>query len=280
MIANARMYSLVPAAGAAWRHLFAVLSATAGSELTYLEHKPPAPIGELWRRTDLGAVFMCSLPYSRSVPHLPIVAVPVPAPPAFSGQACNCSELVVRADSSFRTLEDTFGHRVALTGMDSQAGCLALLYHLMAKGGRGALYQRVIEPRLTPLGSMTAVVDGLADVAPIDSYAFALAQQYVPEVTSQLRVIERTVPTPMPPIISRQPVAPALQSAFLQADKHRAAASVMGLLQVERFVQPDPEIYDVLKRRFDAAITYWHAQPFAVSVHPAFGELATGPLQN
>ena len=123
MIANARMYSLVPAAGAVWRHLFSVLSASAGSELVYLEHRPPAPVSELWQRSDLGAVFMCSLPYSRSVPRLPIVAAPVPAPAAFSGQACNWSDLVVRTDSPFRTLEDTFGHRLALTGF-TQAGAL------------------------------------------------------------------------------------------------------------------------------------------------------------
>jgi DNA-binding IclR family transcriptional regulator len=51
----------------------------------------------------------------------------------------------------------------------------------------------------------------------------------------------------------------------------------MARLQVAQFVRPDPEAYDLLKRRFDAGITYWRQHPFACSVHPAFAELATGP---
>jgi ABC-type phosphate/phosphonate transport system substrate-binding protein len=278
MISNARMYSLVPAAAEAWRELFTALAAEAGCDLTYLEHKAPAPVGELWGRRDLGAVFMCGLPYARSVPLHPIVAAPVPAPPEFGNQPQYWSELVVRSDSRFRTLEDTFGNRIALTSLDSQAGCLALLHHLMGKGGRGALYQRVIEPRLTPLGAITAVIDGLAEVAPIDSYALTLAKQFIPELTSQLRVVARTQPTPIPPIVSSGPVPPALEAAFLGAHENPSVANLMARLRLHRFVRPDPDSYDVLKRRFDAAMTFWHQQPFAASVHRAFGELATGPL--
>jgi ABC-type phosphate/phosphonate transport system substrate-binding protein len=272
------MYSLAPAAGQAWQRLLFAISEAAGVSLTYVEHQQPAPIGELWRREDLGAVFMCGLPYARSVPRPAIVAAPVPSPPDFQGQPQYWSELVVRADSRFHLIQDTFGHRIALTAMDSQSGCLAALYYLMAAGAKGSLYREVIEPRVTPLGAMTAVVEGLADVAPIDSYAFSLAQQYMPELTSQLRTVARTSPTAIPPIVSSGPVQPSLESAFLEAHKNTSMAPLMADLQLERFVRPDLEAYDVLKRRFDAAITFWRQHPFACSVHPAFAELATGPL--
>jgi ABC-type phosphate/phosphonate transport system substrate-binding protein len=274
------MYSLAPATGQAWQRLLDAISEAAGDPLTYLQHAPPAPIGELWGRQDLGAVFMCGLPYSRSVPRPAIVAAPVPSPPDFQGQPQYWSELVVRADSRFEVIEDTFGHRIALTAMESQSGCLAALYYLMAlaAGGSTALYREVIEPRVTPLGAMTAVIEGLAEVAPIDSYAFSLARQYMPELTSQLRTVARTPPTAIPPIISSRPVQPSLESAFLEAHKNASMAPLMADLQLERFVRPDLEAYDVLKRRFDAASTFWRQHPFASSVHPAFGELATGPL--
>jgi ABC-type phosphate/phosphonate transport system substrate-binding protein len=278
VIANARLYSLVPAAGQAWQGLFEALAKSAGVPLTYLEHRPPAPINDLWGRQDLGAVFMCGLPYARSVPRPAIVAAPVPSPSAFKGQPQYWTDLVVRADSHFKSLEDTFGHRIALTAMDSQSGCLAVLYHLMSAKRNRALYQRVIEPRLTPLGAMTAVVDGLADIAPVDSFAFSLARRYVPELTSQLRAVGRTEPTPIPPIVASGPVEPSLESAFLEAHNDLSMAPLMAHLHVARFVRPDPEAYDVLKRRFDAAITFWRQHPFASSVHPAFAELATGPL--
>jgi ABC-type phosphate/phosphonate transport system substrate-binding protein len=277
------MYSIVPAAGECWRQLLEGISEGAGVPLKYLEHRAPEPISDLWRREDLGAVFMCGLPFARSVPRPPVVAVPVPASPSFEEQPRYWSDLVVRANSHFQSFEDTFGHRVALTTLDSHSGCLALLHHLMeasVTGERGnrALYQRVIEPRLTPLGAMTAVIDGLAEVAPIDSFAFSLAEKYIPDLTAKLRVIGRTQSTPIPPLVSSLPVHPALESAFLEAHTKPSMASLMAKLQISRFVRPDPDGYDVLKRRFDAALTFWHQQPFATSVHPAFAQLATGPL--
>jgi ABC-type phosphate/phosphonate transport system substrate-binding protein len=275
------MYSIVPPVGERWQQLLEGISEGVGVPLKYIEHRAPAPISELWGRQDLGAVFMGSLPFARSMPYPPVVAAPVPALPAFEGKAHHWADLVVRADRPFKSLEDTFGHRLAMTSMGSQSGCLAMLYHLMtaAQGGRGrALYKRVIEPRITPLGAMTAVIDGLAEVAPIDSYAFSLAERYVPELTSQLRVVGRTEATPIPPLVSSGAVHPVLEAAFLEAHNNRAMAPLMAGLNIAKFVRPDVEGYDVLKRRYDAAITFWQEHPFAGSVHSGFAQLATGAV--
>jgi ABC-type phosphate/phosphonate transport system substrate-binding protein len=278
MIANARMYCVVPGVGELWRQLFCALADTAGVALTWTEHPPPAPISELWGREDLGAVFMCGLPFARSVPRPVIVAAPVPSAPGFEGRPQYWSELVVRADSDFELVEETFGHRIALTTMESQSGCLAALYYLMPAGGGGALYREVIAPQITPVGAAKAVITGLAEVAPIDSFAFALLQRHSPELTSQLRVIARTAPTAIPPLVASGPVPASLESAFLEAHKNTSMAALMEDLQLERFARPDRDGYDVLKRRFEAAVTFWHQHPFAASVHPAFAELASGPM--
>jgi ABC-type phosphate/phosphonate transport system substrate-binding protein len=131
---------------------------------------------------------------------------------------------------------------------------------------------------VTPLGALTAVIDGVAEVAPIDSYAFSLLQQFRPELTSQLRIVARTAPTAIPPLVASQPVAASLESAFLEAHKNASMAGLMNSLQLERFARPDPSSYDVLKRRFDAAAAFWRKHPFAARVHPAFAAFATGPV--
>jgi ABC-type phosphate/phosphonate transport system substrate-binding protein len=195
-----------------------------------------------------------------------------------NGEPQYWSELVVRADSGFELIEDTFGHRMAFTAPDSQSGCFAALYFLMAAGGSGPLYREVIAPRVTPLGALTAVVEGVADVAPIDSYAFSLLQVFRPELTSQLRIVARTAPTAIPPLVASQPVSASLESAFLEAHKNTSMTDLMTPLQLARFVRPDPGKYDVLKRRFDAATTFWRQHPIAATVHPAFAGLAAGPL--
>ncbi len=88
---------------------------------------------------------------------------------------------------------------------DSQSGCLAALHYLMRRAGEFPRYGEVIAPQVTPLGAVSAVVEGAADVAPIDSYAYCLLQKYRRDLTSQLRVIARTPRTPIPPLVAAGP---------------------------------------------------------------------------
>jgi ABC-type phosphate/phosphonate transport system substrate-binding protein len=270
MIANARMYSVSPEAAELWRKLLAAVIERAGLDITLVEHSGPAPINELWGRPDKAAVFMCGLPFARSDPRPELIAAPVPSPPDFRGLPQYWSELVVRKDSAFQTIEDTFGGRIALTVPDSQSGCLAALHHLMRVGDRFPLYGEVVTPTVTPLGAMSAVIEGAADVAPIDSYAFCLLQKYRSELTSQLRVIGRTARTPIPPLVASRAGLEPLQAAFLEAHEIAAVAPLMADLLLERFVRPDPGSYDALRLNFETATRYWRAHPLAAAMHPAF----------
>jgi ABC-type phosphate/phosphonate transport system substrate-binding protein len=270
MIANARMYSVSPEAAALWRKLLAAVVEHAGLDITLVEHTEPAPINELWRRSDKAAVFMCGLPFSRSDPRPELIAAPVPSPAAFRSLPEYWSEIVVRKDSGFQAIEDTFGGRIALTVPDSQSGCLAALHYLMTAANRFPPYGEVITPKVTPLGAMSAVIDGAADVAPIDSYAFCLLQKYRSDLTSQLRTIGRTARTPIPPLVASVAGLETLQAAFLEAHRIATIVPLMADLLLERFVRPDLSSYDALRLNFETATRYWRARPLAATVHPAF----------
>lgn len=283
MIANARMYSVSPAVAELWRRLLRAVIARAGCDVEWVDHGEPAPIDDLWRREDMAAVFMCGLPYSLSQSTVRLLAAPVPSPAEFRGLPQYWSEMVVRSGSPFRTLEDTFGGRIALTVPDSQSGCIAALHHLMTVGGRVPLYGEVITPRVTPLGAMSAVIDGAADVAPIDSYAYCLLQKYRPDLTSRLRIVAQTMPTPIPPLVASMqlplvwgdaPGLDRLQRALLEAHTDAAIAPLMEGLLLERFVRPHEHAYDALRLNFEAASRYWKDHPLAATVHPAFAAAA------
>jgi len=274
MIANARMYSVSPEAAGLWRTLLCTVIEHAGLDIQLLEHTEPNPIDELWRRPDMAAVFMCGLPFSLSQPRPKLIAAPVPSPPEFRGLPQYWSEMVVRKDSAFESIEDTFGGRIALTVPDSQSGCLAALYYLMTVAQRFPLYREVIAPQVTPLGVMSAVVEGKADVAPVDSYAFCLLQKYRWDLTSQLRSIARTPRTPIPPLVASRGGLETLQASFLEADRIAAAAPLMAGLMLERFVRPDPDSYDALRSNFAIATRYWHEHRLAARAHPAFASTA------
>src|SRR3984885_9916423 len=270
MIANARMYSVSPEAAGLWRRLLTAVIEHAGLDIGLLEHAEPAPIKELWDRPDKAAVFMCGLPFSLSDPRPELIAAPVPSPPDFRGLPQYWSEMVVRKDSGFQNIEDTFGGRIALTVPDSQSGCLAALSYLMAAADRFPLYGELTTPRITPLGAMSAVIDGAADVAPIDSYAYCLLQKYRRDLTSQLRSVARTPRTPIPPLVASVPGMATLRAAFLDAHHIAGIAPLMADLLLDRFVHPDPGVYDALRLNFEAATQYWREHPLAARVDPGF----------
>jgi ABC-type phosphate/phosphonate transport system substrate-binding protein len=270
MIANARMYSVSPEAAGLWRSLLTAVIEHAGLDIPLLEHTEPKPIHELWQRSDMAAVFMCGLPFSRSNHRPELIAAPVPSPLDFRGQPQYWSDMVVRKDSTFQTIEDTFGGRLALTVPDSQSGCLAALYYLMSAADRFPPYREVIAPQITPLRSMSAVIEGAADVAPIDSYAYCLLQKYRRDLTSRVRSIGRTARTPIPPLVASRSGLDTLQAAFLEAHEIATIAPLMKGLLLERFVRPDADSYDALRLNFAAATQYWRTHALAATVHPAF----------
>lgn len=270
MIANARMYSVSPAAGVAWQELFAIIVQRSGLKIRYVDHPPPLPIDQLWQRPDKAAVFMCGLPYSRAAVRAELVAAPVPSPSAFRGQPQYWSEFVVKADSRFAYIEDTFGGKIAFTDPGSQSGCIAALHSLMTQARSFPLYQELIAPQINPLGVVQAVLNDSADVAPVDSYAWYLLEKYRDDLTSRLRVVGSTARTAIPPLVASQAVACALQNAFLEAAGDAECRPLLDELLLEGFVRLAPEAYDALAVNFEVTRRFWQTHALADIVHPAF----------
>jgi ABC-type phosphate/phosphonate transport system substrate-binding protein len=278
------MYAVGAQAGELWRALLSAVAAQAGLNVEVIEHAPPAAIDDLWRRTDMAAVFMCGLPYSRANPQPTLIAAPVPSPAEFAGRPEYWSELVVRSDSAFGDLESTFGGTICLTAPNSQSGYAAALQYLMAfdvardgkAGARSPLYRELAAPAVTPLGAVTAVIDRTADVAPIDAYAYRLLQKYRGDLTSKLRTVARTARTPIPPLVASIALeasiegAQGLRAAFTAAHRDPARKVLLAGLELSHFVTPDPRDYDTLRIGFESATAYWREHPLAEIVHPAF----------
>jgi ABC-type phosphate/phosphonate transport system substrate-binding protein len=206
------------------------------------------------------------------------VEAPVPSPELFYGKAQYWSDLVVREDSPYHTIEQTFGRRIAFTVADSQSGCLAALKYLMTLDGPFPRFRQVIDPRITPLGAITAILQGEADIAPVDSYAFALLARYRPDLTSRLRVIARTDPTPIPAFVASPAALPpgglgSLQAAFREAHLNPPTRTLMERLLLLRFDLPVSAAYDRLREDYEAAARFWSVHSLAAVIDPAFQSL-------
>ncbi len=261
MIACSRMYNVAPAVREAWDLLFARIAAASGVALDIIAHAAPAPLDALWARGDMGAVLMCGWPLAMADPPPTPVAAPVPAPPHYGGKAVYFTNLVVRSDAGFATLEDTFGGRVAWTAKNSHSGFNALRHHLLRfrTPGRPALFREAVGPLVTPAAAIASVRDGRADLAPVDSFVWDLLARHDPERIAGLRVVDRTASAPFPPIVASPGVAAdtvrRLRAAFLRAGEQPELRPVLDRLLLAGFAAVDRAAYDITRRRAAEAVS-------------------------
>lgn len=252
LLANARMYSVTPAATEAWRTVIGWVAKTAGVPVEFVEHAPPRLLATLWSRDDLGVVQMCGLPASLRQPPPTILAAPLPSLPRYGGKAVYMSDLAVRADAKFQTLEDTFGGVAGYTLKDSQSGYFAFRTLLLTKHPQ-AHYRKIVGGLMNARGIVQALMDGSIDVGPLDGYVWDLIRAGDPAFAAQVRVIATTDPTPMPPLIATAALSPekiqGLRKAFTSIHEEPSLHEARKALLVERFVVPELAVYNETKRR-------------------------------
>lgn len=259
MIACARMYAPVPVVSAAWRALFEWAATQACADLEVIEHAYPAPLRELWAREDMGCVFMCGLPYTKAQQRPQVIAAPVPSPSRYGGRPICFTDFVVRAESSYETLEDTFGGRLAYTTEDSHSGYNAARYHLLAyrRPDGWALYSAVVGPYVTPRRALEAVANGHADVAPLDSYTLDLMRRHTPDLVARVRVLSSTVAAPIPPLVASPgidvQVSARLTETLVSAHRSPGLATVLDALLLARFAEVRPQDYEILTQQSRSA---------------------------
>lgn len=253
-VANARMYSVAPAAALAWQELFAWLAHESGVDLRVIDHKFPAPLAELWSRPDLGCAFMCGFPYMLAKHPPRPVAAPIPLGAPVKGKPVYATRLVVRADSAFRSLEDTFGGRLGYTVEDSHSGYNALRHHLLPyRLQRGAnLYRASIGPLTTPRRVIEAILACHIDVGPLDSYALDLMLRHAPELAHQIRIVATTDAAPIPFLVASlqcpEDVVVALRSALMKIGDASDCAGLREQLCLQSFAPVAIADYDLMLR--------------------------------
>jgi hypothetical protein len=127
---NARMYAVTPEVERGWQELLGRVADDAGVPLSYLPYPAPQPLEALWARPDLG-LRSCAVTRSRCGSRRSRRSPPrYQRPPGRRG-AVYRTDLIVRQDSAYRRLEDTFGGRAGYTVAHSIRGLNAFRHHLL-----------------------------------------------------------------------------------------------------------------------------------------------------
>lgn len=224
-ISNARMYGVTPGAEAAWQALLAHVADDAGLALAYTPWPAPDPLEKLWARPDLGCVLMCGYPIALRLADVVPIAAVIPALAWAGGRAAYRSDFIVRRDSGFQSLEDTFGGHFGWTVAHSHSGFNAPRHHLLAfrTPERPRLYARATGNLVTARKILDSVLTGDIDVGPLDAYWHALIALHDPKLVKNIRVVDSTALSPIPAFVASPALGKdrirRLRSAFAQAGK-------------------------------------------------------------
>jgi ABC-type phosphate/phosphonate transport system substrate-binding protein len=266
-IANARMYSVTPAVEDAWRELLTKVAHDAQVALQYLPYPAPQPLEHLWSRADLGAVFMCGYPIALRLAPVIALAAPIPRAAWAGGRPVYRSDLIVREDAPYSTLEDTFGARAGWTVAHSHSGFNAFRHHLLAfrTPERPRLYGQMSGNLVTARKVLDSVREGRIDVGPLDAYWHMLLTRHAPELTAGVRVLTSTALAPIPAFIAAAN-APAenvarLQAAFTAASQQPWFAPLADTLLIEGFAQVSESSYSILLEWDRAASAAGYSHP-------------------
>jgi ABC-type phosphate/phosphonate transport system substrate-binding protein len=122
---------------------------------------------------------------------------------------------------------------------------------------RSSLYAETLGPVGAPRRVLDAVVEGRADVGPVDSYLLDLWRRHLPDVTARVRVVATTVSAPIPPLVASPAIDPAVCDRLTVAlvDAHRAPeiASTLADLLLTGVERVAADAFDVLLERRRAA---------------------------
>jgi len=261
-------YAVTPGVEVAWRELLVKIGREADVAFDFLSNDPPQKQEELWSRGRTGCVFViCGYPIAMH--HLAVtpIAAPIPLAPWTQGRALYRSDLIVKTDSRFRTLPDTFGGRLGWTTKHSHSAFNALRHHLLRyrTQDRGTLYSHVIGDLGSVRTLFDAVCDGTIDVGSVDAYWHLLLQHHQPELAARVRVLESTATAPIPafvasPLVAREIVdrlAVSFASAHHQSWFHALADAIM----ITGFAASGRDDFNIIRAREHEAIRAGYPLP-------------------
>lgn len=261
-------YAVTQGVEAAYKELLTSIGRQADIAFEFLSYPLPQPQEELWSRSDLGCVFMtCGYPIAmRRFPVTPIAA-PIPSAPWTQGRPLYRSDLIVKADSRYKTLSDTFGGRLGWTTNHSHSAFNALRYHLLQyrTPDRPALYSRVVSDLGSVRKLFEAICDGTIDVGSIDAYWHLLLQRHQPELAARVRVIASTATAPIPvfvasPAVPRE-ISDRLSASFASAQYQTWFCRLAAAIMIEGFASSALEDFDIIRAREDEAVRAGYALP-------------------
>jgi phosphonate transport system substrate-binding protein len=168
-------------------------------------------------RGQIDVCWICGLPYvkKRNSGESPVelLGAAVMKDPRYAEKPVYYSDVVVRAESSFRSLDDLFGAVWAYNEPGSHSGYNLIRYHLAAAGKRSGYLRRVVQSG-SHQDSLRMSLAGSIDASAIDSTVLEMEFAINRSIIEKIRTIAVLGPSPAPPWVLHRSVPQDVQRSL------------------------------------------------------------------
>lgn len=194
------------------------------------------------------AAFVCAGPYVEGKTKFGMELL---AMPLVKGKPLYYSYIIVPSDSPAKSLRDLRGTVFAFTDPKSNSGKLVPTYMLARMKQTPESFFSRVEFTYGHDLSIRAVADKLVDGAAVDSLIWEYAALKNPELTARTRIIVKSEPYGIPPMVVRPGMHPGLKNRLkeilLSAARDPEGKEILTGMMIDGFVAGDDRNYDTIR---------------------------------
>ena len=231
-----------------YRQLLEYIGQNLGREVQFIQRKTYGEINELLGNGQIDLAFICSGPYVVGKEKFGFELL---ATPEVQKSHFYQSYLIVNKDSPYQNIEDLRGKIFAFTDPDSNTGKLVPTYWISQMGERPETFFSKTIYTYSHDNSILAVAKSLVDGAAIDSLIWEYYHLKNPIFTSKTRIIRKSEPYGIPPVVASPNLAPDLKDEIRQVlfsmHHNLRGQKILAELMIDRFTSPRDEWYDSIR---------------------------------
>lgn len=220
-----------------------------GKKVDIIQRENYSEMDSLLEKGEVDVAFICAGPYVKD--HEKFGVELLVAPQSY-GKPFYHAYIIVPADSSASSLADLKGKRFAFTDPKSNTGKLVPTFMIAKKFNMTPekFFSQVIYTRSHDR-SIEAVAKKLVDGASVDSLIYDYAVRKNPVYTSLTKIIEKSPPYGIPPVVvtkkTDRNLKEKLKKAFLNMHKDPKGKAILDGIMVDRFIIPKDSDYDSVR---------------------------------
>lgn len=231
-----------------YKQLLDYIGENLGRPVTFVDRESYAEINDLIRSGDVDVAFVCGKPYVDGHNEFGMELLVVPE--AY-GETAYYSYIIVSKDNPAESFEELRGKSFAFADPMSNTGKLVPTYMLARMGETPDSYFRKYVYTYAHDKSIKAVAQRVVDGAAVDHLVWEYLRRTDPELTSKTKVIDKSSPYGMPPVVVHPDLDPELKDGIrrilLDAHRDKKGREILEKMMIDRFVVIDDRAYDSIR---------------------------------